>query len=260
MEESLNKRNLYIHQIYGLYKDNKRLVDNPLFLSSMNKYLEIIHKNNMNNDRNFNYEYKLWDDDDCNNLIAKYPEFNYYHDVRYKIMKVDIIRFLILFEYGGIYSDLDVIPRIDNFDFILSPINCDKIYVAQYINKYHNLFDIEILMTGFTRNKLLYDYLKYIPSQIEEKNNIDIYKKWKIRYIFQTTGPRSFNRFIKPKKYNDYVKSLDTILLEENIKITDDINIPKHLNVLFVSYHSLSYNDEIHQGVYKGYAKNKPQK
>lgn len=260
MEESLNKRTLYIHQIYGIFKDDKRLIDNELFLTSMNKYLEIIHKNNMDNNRSYNYIYKLWSDEDCNNLIAKYPEFNYYHDVRYKIMKVDIIRFLILYEYGGIYSDLDVIPRIDNFDFILSPINCDKIYVAQYINKYHNLFDIEIIMTGLTRNKILYDYLLYVKTQIEEKNKIDIYKKWKIRYVFQTTGPRAFNRFIKPKKYNDYIKSLDTLYLPETITITDNIEEMDLENIIFLSYHSLSYNDELHQGKYVGYSANYPAK
>ena len=37
-----------------------------------------------------------------------------YYSVRYTIMKVDIIRFIILHKYGGLYVDLDIIPKLKN--------------------------------------------------------------------------------------------------------------------------------------------------
>ena len=243
-------RTLLIHQIYGLYEDNKRLIDNPLFLTSMNKYLEIIHKNNMNNNRNFNYIYKLWDKEMCENLIKKYPEFNYYHNVRHKIMKVDIIRFLILYDEGGVYSDLDIIPQLDNFDFLLTPLNYDKIFISHYYwtPQEHDkkvVMDMEVIGTAIIKNKILYDYLLYIPSQIEDKDKKKIYDSWKIRYVFQTTGPPSFRRFIKPKIRFDEIRHLTTCGIEKG---RTDFNKEDFgdRDYQFLSYFSLSYKEQLH--------------
>ena len=53
----------------------------------------------------------MWDNKSCDRLIKKYPEFlDLYNSVKYPIMKVDIIRFIILHYYGGLYLDLDVVP------------------------------------------------------------------------------------------------------------------------------------------------------
>jgi len=247
-------KTLYIHQIYGLFDDGKEMPE--LFKQSYLKYSYITFNNNRWDDRKYNYEYKLWDKKGCEELINKYPQFSYYYNVKFKIMKCDIIRFLILYEYGGLYSDMDIIPQEYNFDYILD--NPDKLYLSEYVNKKSNIFDIEIIGTAIKNNKILFDFLKYIPSQIEEKNNIEIYKSWKIRYVFHTTGPRSFNRFLK--QYKEFVEpvSLNTILFEEGITHN---NIPKWINefynIKFFSFHSLSYNEDIHNGKFKGYKKKK---
>ncbi len=248
---------LYIHQIYGLFDDNVKLTDNKLFTDSYLKYTFICDENNRNKNRKYNYQYKLWNKESCEALLLKYPEFNYYHDVRFKIMKVDIMRFIILYHYGGLYSDMDIIPQIYNFDFVLD--NPLKMYLCEYMNKLSNIYDIEIIGC-YRKNPILYSFLRYIPSQIEEKNNIDVYKSWKIRYVFQTTGPRSFNRFLKNnhQQIQDII-SLNTILFEEGITqetVPMDI-VNEFYQIKFFSFHSLSYNNEMHNGKYKGYKKKK---
>ena len=248
---------LYIHQIYGLFDDNEPLTNNKLFVDSYLKYTFICDNNNRDEKRKYNYQYKLWNKESCEELLNRYPEFNYYYDVRFKIMKVDIMRFLILYEYGGIYSDMDIIPQIYNLDFVLD--DPKKIYLCEYMNKDSNIYDIEIIGTATKNDKLLYEYLKYIPSQIKDKNSIEIYKSWKIRYVFQTTGPRSFNRFLKNTSCPSDIISLNTILFEEGI-MQESVPmgiVNQFYQIKFFSFHSLSYNKEIHNGKNKGYKKKK---
>lgn len=231
--------NFCVHQVYGLYDDGKPLSDNELFMESHLKYKEICDKNN--------YKYKLWNKNDCDKLVDKY-EFvkKYYHNVRYKIMKVDIIRFLIIFEYGGLYSDLDVIPNIDNFDFIMD--QPDKIFVSHYYStpQYNcdkTVMDMEVISTVKPLNLHLLNYLIYIPTQIEDKNNKSIYEQWKIRYVFQTTGPQSFRRFLRNEPNCD-INHLRTIQFKEGISFKDEEYKNKYYQ--FLSYFSVSYKKDIH--------------
>ena len=249
-------RTIYIHQVYGLFEDNKFMFDNELFKQSYLKWNLLVTENNNIRNNYFNYVYKLWDKKSCEELIDKYPDFYYYYDVKYKIMKADIIRFLILYEYGGIYSDLDVIPNIKSIHFLSNKDAIDKIYISKYINKF-NLWDIEVMGVMEKNNKILYDYLLYIPSQITEKNNIKIYDTWVVRYVFQTTGPRCFNRFIKKNKLQNNFIELKTILLDRDIKINDKLNISLE-DIHFISYHSLSYNPHGNKNIkYRKKKKNK---
>lgn len=55
------------------------------------------------------FSYKLWDDDDLEELIrTKYPWFlQHYLSYQSTIMRVDAARYFILNTYGGIYIDMD---------------------------------------------------------------------------------------------------------------------------------------------------------
>ena len=251
ISHNIKMNNFYVHQVYGVYDDGKPLSDNELFMESHLKYKEICDKNN--------YKYKLWNKNDCDELVDKY-EFvkKYYHNVRYKIMKVDIIRFLIIFEYGGLYSDLDVIPNIDNFDFIIN--QPDKIFVSHYYStpQYNCdkvIMDMEVISTVKPLNLHLLNYLIYIPTQIEEKNKMEIYNSWKIRYVFQTTGPPSFRRFLKQNRCEENIKHLRTIQFKKGISFKDEEH--KNMYYQFLSYFSLSYKQQIHGNKYMSKYKNK---
>ena len=55
------------------------------------------------------WEYILWDNDKMNGFIQEfYPEYWIsYNSVKYNIQKWDIIRYFILYHYGGMYADVD---------------------------------------------------------------------------------------------------------------------------------------------------------
>lgn len=58
------------------------------------------------------FEYKFWTDNDITNYI-KQQSFEYqdtFNALDENIKKMDFFRYLILHEYGGIYSDMDFVP------------------------------------------------------------------------------------------------------------------------------------------------------
>jgi len=67
------------------------------------------------------WQYIFWTDSSLERFIAeRYPWFlRIYRDYPYAIQRVDAARYFILYEYGGIYSDLDIICQ-RNCDFLLS--------------------------------------------------------------------------------------------------------------------------------------------
>lgn len=87
-----------IHQVFGLWdthipKQIQKRID---------KWKEL-HKD---------YEYILWDRKKCRTFLKeKYEWFlPIYDSYPYAVQKADSIRYFILYEYGGIYSDIDLEP------------------------------------------------------------------------------------------------------------------------------------------------------
>lgn len=58
------------------------------------------------------WEYKLWTDKDNLQLITtQFPQYlDMYNNFEYNIQRADFIRYAILKTYGGLYSDLDIVP------------------------------------------------------------------------------------------------------------------------------------------------------
>jgi mannosyltransferase OCH1-like enzyme len=212
--------NFICHQIFGLLGDGDM---NELFSKCQAEVLVWCEKNN--------YNYKLWNKEDCCILIDEYTEFKeMYYSVRHLIMRVDIIRFLILHKYGGIYLDLDIIPNIDKIEDDEMPT-----FSYKFGNKRKH-YEMEIIKIN-KGNPLLLDYLRYMKSQIEEKNKIDIYNKWKCRYVYQTTGPHSLNRFLKNRL------GIQTYKINESSTLTGLLNLKGDED--FISYPSCSYMETI---------------
>jgi len=155
---------------------DKNLDDFPIFVKSKNAYEKM-------------GDYQLIQDKEAECLMKQYPEFyELWLNVKYDIMKVDILRFIVLYHYGGLCSDLDVIPLRPTYEVE------DKILV--YSPK---LFNYEVIISK-PNQEIFLDFLRYVKEQIELKDKLPIYDTWKARYVFQTTGPRSFKRFLNMNK------------------------------------------------------------
>ncbi|KAL3863732.1 hypothetical protein ACJMK2_005471 [Sinanodonta woodiana] len=61
-------------------------------------------------DNNKNWTYRFWSDESARELVrTKYPMFlPFYDHYSHGIFRADAIRYILLYEYGGVYADIDV--------------------------------------------------------------------------------------------------------------------------------------------------------
>ena len=140
--------------------------------------------------------YKLWSEQDCEDLVESLELHlqGLYHNFREPIQKIDFIRFVILHQFGGIYLDLDCHP----------------------INNINQLFEKEYFFVRWLNGKLPYiailgaeaglglykDIIDHCYESYKEKVNMQIYKKWIGRFVYQTTGHYMVQRVLKKHKIN----------------------------------------------------------
>ena len=195
---------------------------NDLFKKNSLKYQEFCKENN--------YEYRLWNKEECEELLTDYEDYrDFYYNVKYDIMKVDIMRFLILHKYGGLYADLDTQP-------LIKTLKSSTLIFAYKIGLKRQHYEIEIIQS-IKGHPYLLQFLDYAQTQIKEKDKIDIYKTWKMRYVYQTTGPHSVNRFLKN------LDDVDTYIINEPLTRTGEKNLTGKED--FISFVSVSYKDHM---------------
>lgn len=215
-----------IHQVYGVFNDGKPIEDIPIF-DTMSKRTQAYCK-----ERHINY--KMWDNCMCDELINKYPQYKeLYDNFRLPIMKADFIRYLILYDQGGIYVDCDVAPIGD-----VSSLFMMKHFFVRWNDDKRQL-PYNAVLGSVSKNILYEDIFKEIIKSVEEKNKIDIYDKWVGRYVFQTTGHYMLQRVLKKKLYKD-VKKLDILKVHKK----GGIDIISDVCPIFEDFNaSLWYND-----------------
>lgn len=181
----------------------------------------------------YNHEYIFWDDNKCLELLNKYPQYKpLYDSFKYGIMKVDFMRWLVLYEEGGLYIDCDIIINTDTID------TTEDIGFLTYLDK--PLLDNGILYSKKNNNNIIL-FFEEVKINIEEKNQLPIYDTWKARYVFQTIGHRAVMRFFKNIRKNHY-----RALSPENIGkdyTTEDMNnlIEKCKNNDFIILQSFTW-------------------
>lgn len=194
-----------IHQIYGIFNDGIELTNIP------------IYKQNVDETQNFcklhNYEYKLWNLEECEKLIKE--DFSDYlqlwQDYRFPIQRADFIRYCILYKYGGLYIDCDIRP-MKNLDAVFS----EPFYFVHWDND-KNKKPYNAIMGSVKNHNLFLEIIKQCKEDFYEKCEIKTYETWKGRFVFQTTGHSMLERVMKKQKINKnkyfhnvlYIKNYD---------------------------------------------------
>ena len=173
-----------LHQVYGTFEDNVDLNDIPLYASQVSKTRQFCETHTI--------DYKMWGSQECRELLNKYPQYiDTYNNFREKVMRADFIRYLILFDQGGLYVDCDICP-IQSIDELLHK----DVFFVRWNNDKHQLPYNAIL--GSVKHSNLYaDILKHVCDSYDEKSKMEIYKTWKGRFVFQTTGHFMLQRVLK---------------------------------------------------------------
>ena len=207
-----------IHQIFIQFKDGKPMIDIPVFMKQTTLTQDYCKKNGI--------DYQLWDKEAINELLHdKYPEWiDFYENFRHEIQQVDFIRYLILYDQGGVYVDCDVAPIGDMSDLF----KMNEFFVKWNDDK--KQLPYNAVLGSVPKSKLYEDIFKQIKHDYEQKSKIKTYDTWVGRFVFQTTGHHMLNRVLK--SYPD-VKKLDILkinskqgtVIQGDIPIFEDFNI-----------------------------------
>jgi hypothetical protein len=257
----------YVHQIYGLFGDDKPMSE--LFQKSQKMWRDVA--------AHMGAKYHLWNAAEVESLMKKhYPKYwAMYCGARYPIMRCDIGRLAILHCYGGLYSDLDCMPNrawYGQAELALSRVKklqklcCVgrpklRLAVKKAMKKkptgrtsrhkptsrdVDEYLDMEVII-GSAGNIVFLDWLAYVHQEIASKPYAQKKSFWycaKMRYVFHTTGPHSMNRFLT--KYRNDVDA-DIKYLECNyFKEVDSLSENRKRLFDVISYPSQSYFTKKH--------------
>ena len=170
-----------IHQVYGTFEDNVDLNDIPLYATQVSKTRQFCETHNI--------DYKMWGSQECRELLNKYPQYiDTYNNFREKVMRADFIRYLILFDQGGLYVDCP----INDIDELLHK---NEFFVRWNNDKKELPYNAVL---GSVKNSTLYaEIIQHLIQSYQEKSQMEIYNKWKGRFVFQTTGHYMLQRVLK---------------------------------------------------------------
>jgi mannosyltransferase OCH1-like enzyme len=195
-KDNINKT---IHQVYGIFDDGIPLKDIDIFYKNVHKTKQFCKKHKI--------KHKMWNLSMATKLVqTHFKEYlDLWNDFSVPIMRADFIRYCILYKYGGIYVDCDIHP-IKQINHLFSK---EHFFVRWNDDKKHLPYNA---ILGGQKGARIYDeILKHCKESYYEKIKQPIYKKWKGRLVFQTTGHYMLQRVIK----------------EQNIPLSDILDILK---------------------------------
>jgi mannosyltransferase OCH1-like enzyme len=175
------------------------------------------------------WKYILWTSDVVNEFIdTYYPEYSkMFKKLPYDIQRADTIRYFILRDFGGVYSDLDIVPlkSLNEYKFIDSDI-----YIMKSANTpccYTNSF-----MISKQGVKVWTNLIKYI-----EKYELPWYAIGKHLTVMTSTGPEALTRVVN--NYDDNICVLPLSLFNSsNVdEIDKGLSKDKAINNNSMIYH-----------------------
>lgn len=193
---------MYYHNIYFVFNSTKcpDSKETNIIEHNINKYCSSL-------------TYKFWNFNDAKNFIKEhYPYFNdfFNNQMEYPIVKCDFFRYLIMYHFGGIYTDLDFIC-IRDFNLFL------QMFKEKQISYYpHTVEDPSIILSDewlnsstFTKtihNGILISLKEKHPFWLKllfEIHDTYMNKQFKLTCkddVFTLSGPKKLLQFYNENK------------------------------------------------------------
>jgi mannosyltransferase OCH1-like enzyme len=194
------------------------------------------------------WKYILWDEK-MGEVLMKDEYSDYYEiykNVKYQIMKIDILRYCILHKYGGLYADIDY-KCLNNFDNYIEENKTKNIFINETPKTYYSFIkkyvSNSLLISRKKKDKFWLFVMDECINRI--KNQKNIYYIW---YVMRTTGPMLLNDTIKYIKHNNQdMYNYIHILPSDQYNICNDCNkcSPSKTKILYAIHDYSSYwNDK----------------
>lgn len=149
-------------------------------------------------DKNPNWMYVLWTDEMNRKLIQEhFPWFlEYYDNYEYNIQRADVIRYFILWLYGGVYADTDLLCNC-SLDSLIDDMETEEeslaIVMSSHVNYYSNWFMISSAENPFWPQ--VWEMLIKVFDYKECPQCVTRHLK-----IMETTGPIFIHKCIRDYK------------------------------------------------------------
>ena len=184
---------LIVSIIYYLYTRKSSKIPKVIYQTYKDKNVPPIVKERWMK-LNPEYKYHLYDDCDCYDFLMKYYGKKHADFFKYKIkdgpIKSDFWRVCILYQFGGIYADIDIVLRVPIREFLDSDTTLYTCMTDKKLNS-NNLNPHFIAVTP--KNKLI---KKCIDIYMKEKINKGYtYLGWSITYIMYDTVSNYLNNY-----------------------------------------------------------------
>jgi len=205
-EESKNKSKSKKRKTNKRGDDSKMVVHQIFFNIGKGELTEIprfneCHKNNKKECKRQGIKYKLWTRKMVEKLLDKPKNKRFkkiYYDFSVDIMRIDFARYLILWNFGGIYIDLDICILGKSIKHLFS---LDYFFVRWHDSQ----LPYNAILGTKSNNPLYLEILEHCEESYYEKRKQKIYKTWKGRFVFQTTGHFMLQRVLKKNKIKGYL-------------------------------------------------------
>jgi len=194
-----------------------------------------------------NFKFILWDEKLIDKLIKE--EYKYIFDEIENlnlelIQKIDLVKYLILYKYGGVYTDIDIISVKNIIDLfttenkiIFFKMNIGVNWTEKIVLKLFNLDNSFIVNNGFIISppKNIF-WINLIYCCIDSCKKSTILNKSKLFKIFNTTGPAIISREIQ-KNMSEYIIH-DYTVSEPCFPLLECV---PHENTYLIHKHNLSW-------------------
>ena len=153
------------------------------------------HLNNIDYCNRYDLNYRLWNRDQILKLLNKPKNKQFkkiYFDFTHDIQRIDFAKYLILWNFGGIYLDLDICIMNKPIYYLYE---LPYFFVRWHIN--HRNLPYNAVLGSKLNNPLYLEILNHSKDSFYQKIKKKVYQNWKGRFVFQTTGHYMLKRILK---------------------------------------------------------------
>ena len=178
------------------------------------------------------YEHIMWDDEKIDYFVKEKFEkyYSVYSDFPFHIMKLDMFRLCLMYEYGGLYKDMDYYCYENFYDDIIKDIAIVKSPCKEDLS-YPEYFQNSLFVSE-PKKRFWLDIIEYL---IERYNYYEIISNYDDKdcenYILNISGPGLFNHIkevnplffdevqkLSHKKYNPVITTYSNKEEMKNVK------------------------------------------
>ena len=167
------------------------------------------------------YNHIIWSHEMMENFVkTEYPDFyDVYMSYTYDIQRCDAFRYLVLYKYGGIYLDMDIIckKKLDSlleYDLVLTNSHKFDFILIKSLN----------IMSQYTNSFFMvipnHPFIKFCIDNLPDY--VNSYKYFgKHLHVMNSTGPRFLTNMVK--QYGE--KNMNNLYVLNNDEFSGDCNV-----------------------------------